>query len=110
MFCFQKYRQLLNGDLIHIRRPDMQSIDAFLHVRPFPGSHDPFRGLAMFFNPTSGTLHDNIEVSLYYTGLTTSALVSMEGRNPKEMTLSRSYTIQIPVTLKAKTFTWMTIQ
>ena len=38
--------------MIHVRRADVQSIDAYLHVRPKKdgGQH---RGLAMIFNPTS---------------------------------------------------------
>ena len=87
----------------------MQSIDAFLHVRPFI-EDGPHRGLAMFFNPTSETLKDIIEVPLYYTGLATSALISMEGGNHvQEMKLSRGYTIQVPIKLEAKSFTWMLI-
>ena len=31
----QNYRSILSGDIIHIRRADMQSIDGFMHVRPF---------------------------------------------------------------------------
>ena len=33
---YKKYRLILNGDIIHIRRPTMQDLDGFLHVEP-PG-------------------------------------------------------------------------
>jgi hypothetical protein len=35
---FQKYRQILSGDIIHVRRADMQSIDAFLHINNVVGN------------------------------------------------------------------------
>ena len=38
--------------MIHARRADMQSIDAYLHVRPVKDGGQ-YRGLAMIFNPTS---------------------------------------------------------
>ena len=36
----QKYRQVLTGDLIHVRRADMQSIDAFMHLNNVVGNED----------------------------------------------------------------------
>ena len=29
---FKQYREILNADIIHIRRPDLHGIDAMLHV------------------------------------------------------------------------------
>ena len=37
---FQKYRQVLSGDVIHVRRADMQSIDAFMHINNVIGNED----------------------------------------------------------------------
>ena len=31
---YKKYREVLNGDIIHVRRPNMQDLDSFLHVNP----------------------------------------------------------------------------
>jgi hypothetical protein len=40
----QKYRQILSGDIIHVRRADMQSIDAFLHINNIVGNEkDPVK-------------------------------------------------------------------
>ena len=91
---YKKYRNILSGDLIHIRRADMQSIDGFLHVRPFL-EDGPFRGLAMFFNPTCEEIKDTIEIPLYYTGLTDTVLVTVQGNkaSTEKYTLSRKYTI-----------------
>ena len=55
---FQTYRDILTSDIIHVRFPDMQSIDAFLHVNPSPSA--ALRGLAMVFNPTPDAVKDSL--------------------------------------------------
>ena len=111
----------------------MQSIDGFLHVRPFV-EDSPYRGLAMFFNPTSHKIKEVIEIPLYYTGLTTSAKVTLEGKKgtTTQFTLARDFTIEVPISnskdilsanryfnsicnisftdLKSKSYTWMLIE
>ena len=76
----------------------MQSIDGFLHVRPFV-EDSPYRGLAMFFNPTNHKIKELIEIPLYYTGLTTTAKVTLEGQKgtTEQFTLARDYTIEVPI-------------
>ena len=53
---FKKYRQILISDIVHIKRPTGQGIDAFLHVNPKLPSH---KALAMVFKcgptPASST-------------------------------------------------------
>jgi hypothetical protein len=51
---FQTYRNLLSSDIIHVRRADMQSIDAYLHTNP---TLNPHKGLAMVFNPTAESVN-----------------------------------------------------
>ncbi|MBK7599629.1 MAG: hypothetical protein IPJ07_14355 [Acidobacteria bacterium] len=45
---FKKYRDILESDVIHVRRADGRNLDAVLHVNPSL----PVKGLAMVFNPT----------------------------------------------------------
>ena len=108
---YKAYRYILNGGLIHIRRADMQTIDAYLHVRS-ERDGGIYRGLAMIFNPTSETLKDELEVPLYYTGLNSKALVMLEGdkSTAQEFELSRNYKITISIVLKPKSYTWILIQ
>ena len=76
----------------------MQDIDGFMHVRPFI-KDSPFRGLAMFFNPTSYLIKDMIEIPLYYTGLETEATVILQGNKDtaQKFQLQRDYTIEVPL-------------
>lgn len=108
---YKNYRAILTGDIVHARRADMQSIDVFLHVRPFL-EDGPHRGLAFFFNPTSEILKDSIRLPLYYTGLTTTASVTLEGvkSTKKAFALDRDFHVEISVSLKPKSYTWMLIQ
>ena len=89
----------------------MQSIDSYLHVRPKKDG-GTYRGLAMIFNPTSETIKDDLEIPLYYTGLSTKAQVIFEGdkSTSQEFFLSRDYKIAISLNLQPKSFTWILIQ
>ena len=43
----KKHRQVLDGDIIHLRRPDGRDWDGILHVNP-DGEE---KGLIMLYNP-----------------------------------------------------------
>ena len=51
-----------------------------------------------------------IKVPLYYTGLTDKADISMADGVSKKYTLKRDYSIEIEVTVKANSYTWMVIK
>ena len=58
------------------------------------------------------TLKDELEISLYYTGLSNNALVIFEGNRStaEEFQINRDYKITIPVILGPKSYTWILIQ
>ena len=94
VYAFQKHRSLLNSDIIHVRRGDMQSIDSFLHVNPhLPGA----KGLAMVFNPTQEHLTEELEINLYYTGLVDKAKIRMESGKEIKLTLDRAYNVYVDI-------------
>lgn len=103
---YKKYRDIITSDLIHIRRPDGQSIDGFMHANAqLPVN----KGFAVFFNPTSSTLTQNITFPLYYTGLDTTAAFSREGAPPTTLPIARDYSVVVPVTLGPQSVTWFAI-
>ena len=55
-------------------------IDCIMHVNPKLEK----RGLAMVFNPTSTTLSRKLILPLYYTGISTEAMILHEGVMPGE--------------------------
>ncbi len=74
---FRAFSALLaTGDLIHVRRPSGQGIDAVLHAK----SGRAVPGLVCIWNPTdSDVVNGTLVVPLYYTGITSAnALVTWE--------------------------------
>eukprot|EP00054_Salpingoeca_dolichothecata_P016400 m.96117 g.96117 ORF g.96117 m.96117 type:complete len:272 (+) comp21965_c0_seq1:1401-2216(+) len=104
---YQKHRQILISDVVHVRRTDMQSMDSFMHVNPSLQE----KGLAMVFNPTDQTQTMNLTLPLYYTGVVTSARVTQEETGaPTVYTVNRDYSIDVPVSLAPRSLTWYLIE
>ena len=94
---FKKHRAILESDIIHLRRADARDWDGVLHVNP----NLPEKGMAVIYNPTDHTLTREIEIPLYYTGLTKTARVQFGDGSVKIRRLDRDYKIRLKVTLKA---------
>ena len=103
---YKKYRDILNSDIIHLRRPDARDWDGIMHVSP-TGQH---RALAMVFNPTDETIVRDIKLPLYYTGLDSEASIRQEEGAPKRVTLNRDYSIDLKAEIPARGFTWYVIE
>lgn len=103
---FKKYRAILESDVLHIRRADGRDLDAILHVNP----NLPEKGLLMVYNPASESVTRELEVPLYYTGLTDRARVSEQDGKTKTLTLDRVYRIRLKVTVPANGATWFVVR
>jgi hypothetical protein len=103
---YKKHREVLNGDILHLRRADGCDLDYILHVNP-AGTE---KGLLMVYNPLEMEISKTLRVPLYYTGKTTSAAVSERDGPPRKFTLGRGYEIELPVQVPARGLTWFVIQ
>ncbi|MFV0482753.1 MAG: NPCBM/NEW2 domain-containing protein [Bacteroidales bacterium] len=103
---YKKYRMILNSDIIHLRRPSGKDWDGFMHVNPALKE----KGLAMFFNPTSEDMEREIELPLYYTGLSKTAIISEKGANTKEYELSRDYKVKVSIKIPANSYNWVLVE
>jgi len=103
---YKKYRDILNSDMIHLRRADGRDWDGLLHVNPKLGT----KGLLMLYNPLKVSITRTIKVPLYYAGLTNIALVSEKEQTAKKYTIDRNYEIKLTVTIAPESYTWFTIQ
>ncbi len=103
---YKKYREILDSDIIHLRRPDGADIDGILHVNP---KTTP-RGLAVFYNPTDRPVERTVELPLYYTGLTDVALVREQEGPALSYSLDRGYKISLPLRVGARSLTWFIIE
>jgi hypothetical protein len=103
---YKKYRNILNSDLIHLRRPNGKDWDGFVHVNPNLEN----RALGMVFNPTDKEIEREIEIPLYYSGLTDKVEISIKANNPKTYKLNRAYKTKIKVKIPAKGYNWFLVK
>jgi len=103
---YKKYRSLVTSDVIRIKRPDMQGIDAFMHVN-WKLAVD--KALVMVFNPTLEKLSTNLTVPMYYTGIRNQAAVSNRESGYKVYPIDvgpSGHELELPVTLAPFDVTW----
>lgn len=103
---YKKYRTILEGDLIHGRRADSRDLDWMLHVDPA----SPQCGMLIVFNPLTKAERRQLNVSLYYTGLTDSAVITDRNGQKQNVRLQRDYTTSIDVEVPAEGMAWYLIE
>ena len=103
---YKAHREVLDGDMIHLRRPDGRDWDGFVHVNP----QGKEKGLAFFYNPLPEAITRQIRVPLYYAGLSATARASIEGATPTTVQLDRSETATFEVRIPAYNRTWVVFE
>lgn len=103
---YKAHREILNSDIIHLRKPDARDWDGIMHVNPMLRE----RALAMFFNPTAEEIVRTVRLPLYYTGLSGKALVKMENSAAKKYKISADSKIELTVRIPANGFTWCVVE
>ncbi len=103
---YKRYRDILNSDIIHLRRADGRDWDGILHVNPQLKT----KGLVMLYNPLKEKITRTIKLPLYYTGLVQSARISEKGLNPQTRKLNSKAEIELTFTIDAEDYTWFLIE
>ena len=103
---YKKYREILNSDIIHLRRADGRDWDGILHVNPSLGN----KGLLMIYNPTKEKITRKIAVPLYYAGITKTARIREKESTAKVFTLNRKYEAEMTITLEPGAYSWWVIE
>jgi hypothetical protein len=103
---YKKYREILNSDIIHLRRADGRDWDGILHVNPKLKE----KGFLLLYNPTKEKMLRTIHVPLYYTGLTDNCIVKEKDTNPVKYHLNRNYEIELNFSLEPEAYTWFVIE
>lgn len=103
---YKKYRDILNSDIIHIRRADGRDFDGFLHVNP----DLKHKGLIMLFNPLNHEIERKIEIPLYYTGLSGKASIREQEGPVKVYPMSEDRKITLSVKLPARGYAWYVVE
>jgi hypothetical protein len=100
---YKQYRDILESDIIHGRRPDAVSLDWYLHVNPQLET----QGLLVVFNPTSSELQETLKIPMHYTGLRDKAYLhdTREGpnavNNRKTVSISPQEVLELEVRVPA---------
>lgn len=102
---YKKYRDILNSDIIHLRRADGRDWDGIMHVNPALKQ----KGFALFYNPTNEKITRTIKLPLYYTGLTNTVVISEKDMQAKSYTLNRNYEAELTISMEANSYTWVII-
>jgi hypothetical protein len=110
---YKKYRDILNGDIIHLRRPDGRDWDGIMHV--LPGK--PIPAMVIIYNPLSEPIERDIRIPLYYTGLAGAGMVKLtpgQGLSAtapaQKLSPDKEGYINVHILLPAGGYNWYTIQ
>ena len=99
---YKTHREVLDGDIIHLRRPNGQDWDGIVHVNP----QGKEKAMAFFYNPLAEDITREIRVPLNYAGLADQAKVSIGGAPETAVTLDRTHTATLTVTIPANSHVW----
>ncbi|MEI6232905.1 MAG: hypothetical protein WCT04_07630 [Planctomycetota bacterium] len=100
---YKQHREVLDADMIHLRRPDGRDWDGFVHVNP----QGKEKALAFFYNPLGQDITRDVRIPLHYAGLTDNVLISVEDAVPQTVRLDRSETVTLKVHIPANGRTWV---
>lgn len=103
---YKKHREILNSDVIHLRRADGRDWDGIMHVNP----NLKEKGFIILYNPTKQAITHTIKVPMYYSGSSTYAKVSEKEGEAVTYPLNRDYTMDLKFTLPAEGYTWFVVQ
>lgn len=99
---YKQHREILNADVVHLRRADGRDWDGFLHVDPTGAE----KGLLMLFNPLDQPITRLIRVPVYYTGLHQNVKISNQSGKKEVLPVTRDYCIELKTTIPAKGYQW----
>ena len=91
---YKKHKEILDADIIHLRRPDGKDWDGILHVNPKADE----KGFLMLYNPLEKEITRTIKVSLYYTGLKSKArIIDQNGNSQRYKVQNKEMTISVKI-------------
>lgn len=103
---FKAHREILESDIVHLRRADGQRLDYVLHVNPQLKT----KALLAIYNPLTKSITETLEVPLYYSGLRKAANVMTDGVTKSKVSLDSNQKTSLKVTVPAEGFTWITFE
>lgn len=103
---YKKHREVLDSDIIHLRRPDGRDYDAILHVNP-AGTE---KGMLVVYNPLDEPIKRKLRVNLYYTGLKDKATIAEQDGKARKIEIDRNGHALFEINIPAHSQTWFVIK
>lgn len=103
---YKKYRDILNADIIHLRRADGRDWDGIMHVDPRLKQ----KGLVMLYNPLKEEVTRSIKLPVYYTGQHATVKIREKEGLAKSYTVGRDYQVNMLVNIPANSYTWLVME
>ena len=103
---YKKHRDILNSDIVHLRRADGRDWDGIMHVNPQLKE----KGFVMLYNPLKYKIERQIQLPLYYTAIKSSARISVKDGEPKTYQLDKTGEANLNVTIPAEGYVWLIIE
>ncbi|SEA14279.1 hypothetical protein SAMN05216331_12130 [Porphyromonadaceae bacterium KH3R12] len=104
---YKQYRDILNSDIIHLRRADGRDWDGIMHVNPALKE----KAFVLVYNPLNEPVEKEISIPLYYTGLTESAVIKEKGVSKgKKYKLNRDYSVTLKISIPADGYNWYVVE
>ena len=103
---YKQYRDILNSDIIHLRRADGRDWDGIMHVNPSLNE----KAFIMVYNPLNESVKKEIIIPLYFSGIKENAIVKeKDASKGKKYKLNRDYSISLQVSIPADGYNWYVV-
>jgi hypothetical protein len=103
---YKKYRNILNSDILHLRRADGRDWDGIMHVNPALKE----KGLVMLYNPLDEEIERTIKLPAYYTGQHEQVKIREKEGVAKTYKADRHYDVTLSVKIPGKGYTWLVLE
>ncbi len=100
---YKTHREVLDGDIIHLRRANGLDWDGVLHVNP----QGREKAMGFLYNPLQAAIEREIRIPLHYAGLTGKAEVSIDGGALQTVVLDPSQMATLKLRIPARGHTWV---
>ena len=102
----KRYRDILESDLIHVRRADGRDVDYSVQVNP----KLQHRAFAMIHNPLNQAVNRTVTLPLYYSGLRDTARIREQEGAWQTHVLDNHQRAFVPVSIPARGRTWLVVE
>ena len=103
---YKKYRDILNSDIIHLRRADGRDWDGIMHVNPSLKE----KGFVMLYNPLDRAIERSVKLPVYYTGKHDVIEIREKNGTPRPYKADRNYEVVVEVSIPANGYTWLALE